>query len=763
MRARGQPSRLVSSGLLLISLLTVLGLWLRPALSVMPEPAIPTTAITWDEHHARLPDWSRLTFRTLPPILSEGSFQSTPDINRMLDYDLSRSWQAGQTADSYLKLGDFQTSLYPQVLNLHTIAQISQIDLRQVALGALEMASWQTVEDLVTAIPGLGNYRVSEVPPIQDLFTLGASFPGTPGINPHLPRPGLEEGGTIADILSSFPELGQLKLGQLGEQLNAFAITDIPGLENAPLRNLRNWGNSTISGVPGLADLPLDQMPNPISAAGALGQVDVAYGPAETNRSDTISGSNQQGFEVPCTTQCAYAELTGSPELHGKQWVSGQHQKVQGGEGILSMVNGGQEPTGRHPFGDAFKVAVWDVDEATGTISTALFFRICQQGGFFTPDLGCTPYFLGPVPFLSYRETEFMLVGPLDAQGGASAPASIPADVWQRAQAFGIPANALPGFGSFMDGLGLCGEGPGGVDFGALAAAFSSIEGNYGSVGTYVCDGDGNCGRGLGRYQYMSYRSDVRATIRQEPGGAAFLARVDSGAAISRSDIDRFFPPSSQDGIFKADQTRNIQQAQREGFSGQRLIERVGQIHFGGSGAPIDGNASDIHGRLTLKSYGESLSQVYSQAVASGSGKSCMVAEATPSGATNERIMQSLHAMGQFSSAAGPDGGNLACAWAVNRVLTNAGIPALGSNPNYVPSVEAALQGSRGTQITQSQAQAGDIVIAPGAAHIGICLNAGCTRVRSNSSSRARFAWDSDFNFGGFYGRGQSRVYRLVE
>jgi hypothetical protein len=47
--------------------------------------------------------------------------------------------------------------------------------------------------------------------------------------------------------------------------------------------------------------------------------------------------------------------------------------------------------------------------------------------------------------------------------------------------------------------------------------------------------------------------------------------------------------------------------------------------------------------------------------------------------------------------------------------------------------------------------------------HIGICLDQGCNQVRSNSSSRAQFAWNSNFNFDGAYGGGSSRVYRLKE
>ena len=585
-------------------------LWLLPlpSVAIAPAPSIPTTPIEWNGQYAQVPDWSQITFRSLPPIQSSGSFDSSADINQALGYDLSRHWQAGQTADEYLKLGDFQTSLYPQIFNLYTIAQTTNLDLKQIALSALEMTKWQTIDDLVTAIPGLGNYSVGNVSPIVVLLKQQAQ--------------GIDPGISIAELLNANPNLGEISLGKLREQLGQFAIADIPGIENIPIQNLADWGNSTIAGVPGLADIPLAQMPNPIAAIGAIGIVDVVYGATESDRHNTISGSNEAGFEVPCKVECAHVELAGQPPLYGKQWISGKHQQVKGGSGVLKAVHNGEEPTGRHPFGDVFKVAVWDTEEPTGTASTALFFRICHRG---IPDLGCTPYFLGPVPFLSFHEKEPIFVGLLDAQGGASSPASIPEGVLDRARAMGIPEAALPGGGgSFFGGnSSLCGKGTGGVDFEALAAAFSSIEGNYGSVGTYVCDGDGNCGRGLGRYQYMSYRSDVRSRISQKEGGTAFLAQVDSGAAVSEAAVDRFFAKADQDGLFKADQTRNINQAMSEGFSGGRLIERVGQIHFGGAGAPIDGGSSDAHGRLTLKTYGEELRKQYEASAQTKSNHPC--------------------------------------------------------------------------------------------------------------------------------------------
>ncbi|MEL6777776.1 MAG: hypothetical protein AAFO06_11010 [Cyanobacteria bacterium J06597_16] len=726
--------------------------------SIAPEPPIPTTAVEWEQNYARIPDWSQITFRSLPPILSPGEFSAPGELSQALNYDPSRQWQAGQTADTYMKLGDFQTSLYPQIFNLNTIADVTNLDLQQVALSALKVATWQTVDDLVTAIPGLSNFSVQEVLPIAKLFSNGAL--SARSLGPAV----LSK--SIGEVMAVHPELGQLEIGQLGDQLDDFAITEIPGLENIPLQNLKDWGNTTIAGVPGLGNVPLAQMPNPIGTMGALGMVDVVYGPAESDRTNTISGSKQVGFEAACQTDCAHAELTASPVIHGKQWISGKYQEVDGGEGLLKVVNGGKEPTGRHPFGDVFKVAVWDVDESNGILSTALFFRICKRGGLFSPDLGCTPYFLGPIPFLNYQEKSFMLIGPLDGQGGESQPESVPTGVIEQAQAMGIPASALPGGGSFLGGFGLCGEGPGGVDFSALAAAFSSIEGNYSSVGSYVCDGDGNCGRGLGRYQYMSYRPDVRDALRQRSGGVALLSKLDAGTAISQAELERAFPAEAQDNIFKADQGRNIQQAQQEGFSGKRLVERIGQIHFGGPGAPIDGGASDVHGRLTLKTYGEELAHQYSTAISAGAGKRCVgngLSKAAPAGAVNQGIYKSMGSMGNFDTSMGPDGGNLACAWAVNRVLANAGVQPLGNNPNYVPSVEADLQNGRGSQVAQGEAQAGDIVIEGSQAHIGICLNDGCTQVRSNSSSRARFAWNSDFDFNGFYGGGRSRVYRIEQ
>ncbi|NES95887.1 MAG: DUF4231 domain-containing protein [Desertifilum sp. SIO1I2] len=126
----------------------------------------------------------------------------------------------------------------------------------------------------------------------------------------------------------------------------------------------------------------------------------------------------------------------------------------------------------------------------------------------------------------------------------------------------------------------------------------------------------------------------------------------------------------------------------------------------------------------------------------------------------NEAILASANTLRGMSTADGPDGGNNACAWSVNKVLQKANISPLGENPNYVPSLVEALK-QRGKPVSPQEAEAGDLVIAYEEAHIGIALTAGCSRVLSNSSSRACFVWESDVNFDGYYG-GSSTIYRLL-
>ncbi|MDP2594195.1 MAG: hypothetical protein Q8P36_02560 [bacterium] len=111
----------------------------------------------------------------------------------------------------------------------------------------------------------------------------------------------------------------------------------------------------------------------------------------------------------------------------------------------------------------------------------------------------------------------------------------------------------------------------------------------------------------------------------------------------------------------------------------------------------------------------------------------------------------------------GPDAGNLACAWAVNNVLKNAGIASIDGNS--VALMEAELKAGRGTLVSQSDARAGDIVVLNTGSgvgdrrHVGFCENDGCTSTISNSSSRAAFVNRNDVTLGSGI---PTRIYRVT-
>jgi hypothetical protein len=133
--------------------------------------------------------------------------------------------------------------------------------------------------------------------------------------------------------------------------------------------------------------------------------------------------------------------------------------------------------------------------------------------------------------------------------------------------------------------------------------------------------------------------------------------------------------------------------------------------------------------------------------------------------ATEQKIVQAINAHYGASSAGGPSSGRQACAYEVNQVLELAVHHTIGSNTNYVPSVESALQHGSGTQVEPDQAHAGDVVVFDGTKdeHIGFCMDDGCTKVISNSSSKATFSWVSSRSFYDSYYHSNSslHIYRV--
>lgn len=133
------------------------------------------------------------------------------------------------------------------------------------------------------------------------------------------------------------------------------------------------------------------------------------------------------------------------------------------------------------------------------------------------------------------------------------------------------------------------------------------------------------------------------------------------------------------------------------------------------------------------------------------------------SGDVNERIVQAAEKARGKDTSSGPDGGQNACAWSVNKFIITPilGQP-LGKNSNYVPSVVRDIEGGKGTPVEpRSQAQPGDIAIMGNNQHIGIVLDSGGSNIISNSSSKASFSWETDWDgYDSWYDK-PARAYRL--
>jgi hypothetical protein len=355
-----------------------------------------TVEVEWNNRvvgNVQLPDWNQISLSDLPGILTAGSFGT--EYNQLVGYDLSRIWNVGDTPDRFLKLGDVADALAPQNFTVGNIAQLSGINLSEIALSEFPLIGEQTLSQLVQAVPGLKQVEIGNIAPIQKLLNSN-----------NFSISNL----TLGKALAQNPDLGELKLNAI--DLSQFSVTSIPHIEQAILGNFNNWKSSLIKDIPGLGQVPLGLMPNPVMLEGTgVARIDAIWGTAESHRYKTVSGSDREGFSVPCENNCAHIELddlegNGSAirgDFEGKQWISGKYQEVSGGSGCLSDVNGGREPTGRHLFGKTFKVVLTEIYESSDSFDTALYFGFCTV-------CGCSPYFIGPVPFFSYQRDNWIFL-----------------------------------------------------------------------------------------------------------------------------------------------------------------------------------------------------------------------------------------------------------------------------------------------------------------------------------------------------------------
>lgn len=637
---------------LLITLIAV-GAYLFSPMTAIAQGLAPTAPLVDTQGAAYeqvIPDFSTVSFSDLGGVEQGGSVN--------FEYEgetYSRQWNAGDRVSDILTLGDV-APLGGQAFSLGQVSALTGTDLSAGALSDYELVTeGQTLQDLNDIVPYLGDFAIEDVTPVQQLLSEQTGQ--------------LNFGNeTISQFLEDNPGLEDIKLSDT--TLEGFTVGDLPNIDTTQIGRFQDWDNATINDVPGLENVPLASFPQGIFGLnGVISRIDFAWGTAESDRNNTISGSYQAGFEVACPdegkltgfdspyeaeeandpTECAYIELDdlenegreAQSDFEGKQWISGKYHEVEGGFGPLKFVPSplgysiGYEPTGRHPFGDIFKVVVWEPDERSDQISFKLSFRWCT----YIPFVGrtCTPYNQFSIPWLDYEVNSLLYVGPLDGQGGGSVAPASPT---------GVPG---AGAGPLNSTLGPCsGQTAGGIDLDSFANSLAIIEsqgsGNYQAIGVFVQTSYAS-GRALGRYQMMSYLPEVEAEVTQVSGGQAWLNKIETGYRPSQAEINKYFPEPAQERAFKSEINQLAEAAQGEidpqtgsTFTGDRLIERVGQMWFGGPGSTIDGGGSDAFGRLTLYDYGKKTLEGYK----SGPSQGCVPSTGEGSG----------EATGQFANPA---------------------------------------------------------------------------------------------------------------
>ncbi|MEM9925392.1 MAG: hypothetical protein AAF915_16840 [Cyanobacteria bacterium P01_D01_bin.50] len=520
----------------------------QKSISNPPSAQAEIQTINWQ--NTRLPDWNQITFSKMPTITSSGSFQAPDEVTSKLGYDASRSWDVGQKPDSFTMLGDFQDSFKLQEFSLLDISQIVGSNIQEIDLDSFGVVKFQTIESLVKAISDLEEWKIRDVKPIYDLLlqNLSTSF---------------DANQTISNLLKNSPHLGKLNFEAL--DLASYNVDSIPGLSTTPIASFDKWQGAYIDEVPGLSDVPFSQFPNPANPVGIqVGIVDVAFATDEQKRDRTISGSNKEGFAVPCDKDCAHVEVSGSQTVHGKAWVSGKYQLVEGGRGILGSVNGGKEPTGRNLFGDAFKVALWDVSEVDGKVSQSLFFRVCMRNNFV--DLGCTPYFIGPVPFMTYKEKEAIFLGRIDSnKNSMSTPTGL------KSSGFSFDSSPI----------------------------ISSIKKN--NVSDLIPVAQADC-------------RNVHSSAANLDALISALSDVDNNKETQNfSSTEQQSSIESETSNLLSITSQQTDPSTGKPFSGDRLIERVSQMHFAGINIPIDSQVRDVSKGMTVFEYGEKTKNEYKQ------------------------------------------------------------------------------------------------------------------------------------------------------
>ena len=672
-----------------------------------------------------------------------------------------------------------------------TIDQIS--NLSGVSLDSLNLAHFGsltknlTPATLLQAIPEMGSFSLQEVQPLlslakQQLASIGSILEG--GASGNLQ--------TVSQFIKGYPEIAKLPLGNLGDfKLSQFKLTDLPGLSKTPLSQIPGADKALMKDLNaiGLGDIPLSKFPVPPQLASGIqfAELDVVFSEVEQQRLRSISGtvpSNDNFKEVKCpNNRCPHVEMHDvmTNQYSGFAWMTG-NQEAPDGYGPLCLPFGCKGSVGNHPFGKAFRVVLSQPNEAKGEIQVGLKFRACQDILFIGKT--CTPYFFPPmpgglpigvlkekqiVPFLppgsevsgqDYTPPELAY---LDDNGSSSEDScgSVPIDLKNldsvsKAVIAATPSGERARAAQYVPYIINACTKAGMTDSAQLAYALATAEhetDHFRTMEEYDKTPYDSCGVGEGMIQVTC--CDGKEKVFRKLGLPAYGGRGDK--RLQNFDVaSQALCRGLKEGWFG--QQRPLAQCFQGGRANYTCAREQVNDHDVVEG--VAAYARDY--QKALESARQSAPTATPSPTASPTPVASGCSSGTPaSGSANQRIAQKANELkGKINQCgnAATDYGKQGCAYAVDTVLKAAGVPMFGGSSqalNIDSAINSCSNGSRGTLVNASQAQAGDIVILDNGStrgHIGICTSAGCSTSLSNSSGQCNFVWSSDGCFSESYG-----------
>lgn len=104
-------------------------------------------------------------FRDFKAVRTGGSFKVAPDVVKILGYDPSRSWSAGDRPEDIIHYGD----IIDYGLATYSLAELNPgQDTGSLPLSSLRILTGQTLSELVTSIPEVGETKIKNIAPLGD-------------------------------------------------------------------------------------------------------------------------------------------------------------------------------------------------------------------------------------------------------------------------------------------------------------------------------------------------------------------------------------------------------------------------------------------------------------------------------------------------------------------------------------------------------------------------------------------------------------------